>query len=251
MSHTSGKASMGPSGSFADREPCPWRIIDDIGGAFCMGAIGGSIFHLFYGSLKAPKGSRLIGARNSISARAPILGGQFAVWGGIFACCDCSLTSIRRKEDPWNSIISGATTGGILAARAGPKAMSQAAVVGGVLLALIEGMGIMLNRMLSPPLPSAEELQQAGGMSMDPTAPPTAGGFRLSNSLNSPSNPSESSSNDKSIMSKMKFPLDYWKTDGDMTNTSDITSFDRENFNTGNVVKESDSFSKSNSWWPF
>ena len=24
----------------ADREPCPWRIVDDVGGAFCMGNIG-------------------------------------------------------------------------------------------------------------------------------------------------------------------------------------------------------------------
>jgi hypothetical protein len=77
-----------------------------------------------------------------------VLGGQFAVWGGLFACCDCSLTAIRQKEDPWNSIISGATTGGILAARAGPRAMASAAVVGGVLLALIEGMGIMFSRMV-------------------------------------------------------------------------------------------------------
>ena len=26
------------------REPCPWRIIDDCGGAFSMGLIGGSVF---------------------------------------------------------------------------------------------------------------------------------------------------------------------------------------------------------------
>jgi len=26
------------------REPCPWRIVDDCGGAFTMGAIGGSLF---------------------------------------------------------------------------------------------------------------------------------------------------------------------------------------------------------------
>lgn len=251
MSHTNGKASLGPSGSFADREPCPWRIIDDIGGAFCMGSIGGSIFHLFYGSLKAPRGSRLIGARNSISARAPILGGQFAVWGGIFACCDCSLTSVRKKEDPWNSIISGATTGGILAARAGPKAMSQAAVVGGVLLALIEGMGIMLNRMLSPSLPSAEELQKAGAVSMDPTTPPTAGGFRLSNSLSNTLSSPESSSNDKGIIRKMNNPLDFWHDENEMSDTNSITSYGSENSNNTNVVNDTSSLTKKSTWWPF
>lgn len=75
------------------------------------------------------------------------------------------------QEDPWNSIISGAMTGGILAGRAGPKAMASAAVVGGVLLALIEGMGIMFTRMTAPPVPTAEDYERA----MDPTAPPTAG----------------------------------------------------------------------------
>ena len=49
--------------------------------------------------------------------RAPIVGGQFAVWGGLFSTIDCTLVYVRKKEDPWNSIISGAATGGILAAR--------------------------------------------------------------------------------------------------------------------------------------
>jgi mitochondrial import inner membrane translocase subunit TIM17 len=128
---------------FADREPCPWRIVDDVGGAFCMGCIGGGLWHTIKGARMAPPGARLQGSVSAVVARSPVLGGQFAVWGGLFACCDCTLTSIRQKEDPWNSIMSGAATGGVLAARAGPQAMASAAIVGGVLLALIEGMGIM------------------------------------------------------------------------------------------------------------
>ena len=31
------------------REPCPWRIVDDCGGAFAMGAIGGTVFHSIKG----------------------------------------------------------------------------------------------------------------------------------------------------------------------------------------------------------
>ena len=27
------------------REPCPHRILDDLGGAFAMGAVGGGIVH--------------------------------------------------------------------------------------------------------------------------------------------------------------------------------------------------------------
>lgn len=110
-----------------------------------MGAIGGGLWHSIKGARMAPAGARWAGSLSAVQARSPVLGGQFAVWGGLFACCDCTLTAIRQKEDPWNSIVSGAATGGILAVRAGPRAMASAAAVGGVLLALIEGMGIMFT----------------------------------------------------------------------------------------------------------
>lgn len=58
---------------------------------------------------------------------------------------------MRQKEDPWNSIIAGAATGGFLQMRQGPGPAARSAVFGGVLLALIEGAGIMLNRFLSNP----------------------------------------------------------------------------------------------------
>lgn len=155
-----------------DREPCPWRIVDDVGGAFAMGCVGGGTFHVIKGSWQAPSGSRMIGAVNACAARAPILGGQFAVWGGLFACFDCSLTAIRKKEDPWNSIVSGAVTGGVLAARAGPRQMATSALFGGVILAMIEGMGIAMNKSFNP---SPEEM---GMMSaQDAIAPPTSGGM--------------------------------------------------------------------------
>jgi import inner membrane translocase subunit TIM17 len=128
-----------------------------------------------------PIGSRLTGAISNTAARAPVMGGQFAVWGGLFACCDCTLSAIRQKEDPWNSIISGAATGGILAARAGPKAMASAAVVGGVILALIEGMGIWMNNYFAMPPPGMEDQMASavGPPANDITAPPTMGGLGL------------------------------------------------------------------------
>jgi len=109
------------------------------------------------------------------------MGGQFAVWGGLFACCDCTLSAIRQKEDPWNSIVSGAATGGLLAARAGPKAMASAAVVGGVILALIEGMGIWMNNYFAMPPPGMEDQMAAsvGPPANDITAPPTTGGLGM------------------------------------------------------------------------
>jgi hypothetical protein len=78
-----------------DREPCPWRFVDDVGGAFCMGNIGNGIWHSIKGARMAPASLRFAGSLSAIQARGPVLRGQFAVWGGVFACCEFSLTAIR------------------------------------------------------------------------------------------------------------------------------------------------------------
>ncbi len=44
------------------REPCPDRILDDIGGAFAMGAVGGGAWHLVKGLRNSPPGFRIRGA---------------------------------------------------------------------------------------------------------------------------------------------------------------------------------------------
>nr|QBH73032.1 mitochondrial import inner membrane translocase subunit tim17 [Nicoletia phytophila] len=156
------------------REPCPWRIVDDCGGAFTMGAIGGAVFQSIKGFRNAPSGMRrrMLGSLTAIKQRAPIIGGNFAVWGGMFSTIDCTLVHIRKKEDPWNSIISGAATGGILAARNGIPAMAGSAVIGGVLLALIEGVGILFTRLsaeqFKPVNPQMEDPSQLGGPPLGP-----------------------------------------------------------------------------------
>lgn len=155
------------------REPCPWRIVDDCGGAFTMGVIGGAIFQSIKGFRNAPSGwrQRFTGSVVAIRQRAPIIAGNFAVWGGMFSTIDCTLVHFRGgKEDPYNSIISGAATGGILAARNGLPAMVGSAIIGGVLLALIEGVGICFTRL------SAEQFKPPT-LVEDPSqlGPPTQG----------------------------------------------------------------------------
>lgn len=68
------------------------------------------------------------------------------MWGGLFSAIDCSMVYMRQKEDPWNSITSGALTGAVLSVRNGVPAMVGSAVIGGVLLALIEGVGILITK---------------------------------------------------------------------------------------------------------
>ncbi|PVU85586.1 hypothetical protein BB560_006977 [Smittium megazygosporum] len=121
-------------GSDTTRDPCPWVILNDAGGAFCMGAIGGG-------------GERFRGAVAAMRARGPVLGGNFGIWGGMFSTFDCAMRGIRQKEDPWNAIASGAITGGMLAIRGGWRTASVSAAFGGILLALIEGIGIGISRL--------------------------------------------------------------------------------------------------------
>ncbi|KAI1946964.1 translocase of the inner membrane [Ophidiomyces ophidiicola] len=144
------------------RDPCPWVALSDFGGAFCMGAIGGAVWHGVKGFRNSPYGERRIGAITAIKARAPVLGGNFGVWGGLFSTFDCAVKGIRKKEDPYNAIIAGFFTGGALAIRGGYKAARNSAIMCAVFLAVIEGVGIGFQRMMAdntrldlpPPPPS-------------------------------------------------------------------------------------------------
>ncbi|XP_021894929.1 mitochondrial import inner membrane translocase subunit TIM17-2-like [Carica papaya] len=145
------------------REPCPDRILDDVGGAFGMGAVGGSAFNFLKGVSNTPKGEKFFGGVQAVRMNAPRVGGSFAVWGGLFSTFDCSMVYLRQKEDPWNSIIAGAATGGFLQLRQGLGASARSAVFGGVLLALIEGAGIMLNKVLSAQQNMPIMIEEPGG----------------------------------------------------------------------------------------
>ena len=91
-------------------------------------------------------GMRVKGGLSALKIRAPIIGGNFGVWGGMFSTFECTLIAVRRKEDPWNAITSGALTGAVLAARGGPASAIMGGVMGGVILALIEGLQITLTK---------------------------------------------------------------------------------------------------------
>ncbi|XP_016926049.1 probable mitochondrial import inner membrane translocase subunit Tim17 4 [Drosophila suzukii] len=126
-----------------NRQPCPIRIVEDCGCAFMMGTVGGSLFEYLKGFRNAPTGLRrgLYGGFESVKLRTPSIAGSFAIWGATFSTVDCVMISYRQREDSWNSIVSGAATGGILAARNGIRAMANSAFVGCLVLAMLEGAG--------------------------------------------------------------------------------------------------------------
>ncbi|KAJ1617403.1 Tim17/Tim22/Tim23/Pmp24 family-domain-containing protein [Pavlovales sp. CCMP2436] len=135
-----------------------------------MGAIGGTVWHSVAGARNSPSGERLAGSLYAVRARAPVLGGNFAVWGGLFSTFDCALVAMRGKEDPWNAIVSGAATGYVLAARGGWRAASRSAAVGGVLLAMIEGLNHFLLRLAPQAPPPSMPPPQAPAAAYAPPA---------------------------------------------------------------------------------
>lgn len=91
---------------------------------------------------------------------------------------DCTFAYFRGVEDPWNAIAAGGATGGLLAARAGPRAIARNAVIGSVLLALIEGVGILINKTVMN-MQTAQMEKMSGGKvqkdTLEPPVPPQAG----------------------------------------------------------------------------
>lgn len=86
------------------------------------------------------------------------------LFAGMFSAVDCTLVYLRKKEDFWNAIISGGATGALLTIRQGPATMAMSAGIGAcchtvffhvgfhycagaILLAMIEGVGVVMNRM--------------------------------------------------------------------------------------------------------
>ncbi|RKP00517.1 hypothetical protein CXG81DRAFT_13143 [Caulochytrium protostelioides] len=168
------------------RDPCPYAIVYDVGVGFSMGAIGGSVWHGFKGYRNSPRGYRFSGLVTGIKTRAPVLGGNFAVWSGLFNTGDCLIAGVRGTEDAWNPILAGAGTGAILAARSGKRAMLISAAFGGVILAVMEGVGSLVSRLsagqYAPQAPALPEFAQAPQMptlaSVGAVAGPTNADFQ-------------------------------------------------------------------------
>lgn len=143
--------------------PCPHRIIDDAGGAFLMGMIGGGIWHGWKGFRRNPSGYKFAGIRDGMRLNAPRIGGNFGVWCGLFSSFDCLLASryVRNKEDTWNPIISGGLTGATLAARAGMRACLTQGAIGAFFLAMIEGLSHAVGSMMDDSQASQMAIAQA------------------------------------------------------------------------------------------
>lgn len=133
-----------------------------------MGSVCGTAFHAFVGARNSPRGERFAGSITAIKIKAPILGGNFAIWGGLFSTFDCTLLWARGKEDWKNGVAAGFFTGGALALRAGWKRCLGSAITGGVFIGLIEGFTVWMQKFQATTMRDAARLATPAAPPVDP-----------------------------------------------------------------------------------
>jgi import inner membrane translocase subunit TIM17 len=97
------------------------------------------------GAWNAPKKQRLYSGLCHVRNRAPYLGGNFGLWGGIFSSVECLLIHYRQIDDKYNTVAAGFITGGVLAIRGGASQAFKQALLGGMILTIIEGVSTLMT----------------------------------------------------------------------------------------------------------
>ncbi|XP_062195068.1 mitochondrial import inner membrane translocase subunit TIM17-1-like [Phragmites australis] len=100
-------------------------VIDFVGDAFVLGAVGGSAFHFARGFRRGSPGG-LAGAVGAVRANAPRIAGKFGAYCAVFSAIESAVSFARRREDSWSSIAAGAATWGLHALHRGAPAPAAA-----------------------------------------------------------------------------------------------------------------------------
>ncbi|XP_078179342.1 mitochondrial import inner membrane translocase subunit TIM22-4-like [Carex rostrata] len=94
-----------------------------------MGGGLGLVMGLFIGSLDNPLNKDEMTGRQQLTFQAKQMGRRsvnsakaFAVMGLIFSAVECVVEKARAKHDMTNTVAAGCATGGVLSAKAGPRA---------------------------------------------------------------------------------------------------------------------------------
>lgn len=92
-----------------------------MGSGFGLGMLLGSIFNFVKGAYTSPVRERLWGGLILAKRRAPITGGNFAAWMGLFGFWQCALLYATGHDSHLNQVLAGAITGGMVNLRGGIK----------------------------------------------------------------------------------------------------------------------------------
>lgn len=118
--------------------PFPGRMFYDVGDSFITGCSLGSMWYFLKGAYFALPRERIKGGLHLVRGKATGLGGSFASWSFFYSLSYCASAYIRKKNDPFNSIMAGFSTGFILSLRSGIKSAFKSGITGCLILTSIE-----------------------------------------------------------------------------------------------------------------
>ncbi|CAM8901788.1 unnamed protein product [Rhodiola kirilowii] len=162
------------------------EILYQTGGIYVMGLVCTSSYYFLKGTFKSPYGQRFIGATQAVGMNANWFPKQLAVYSCLFDTFECTLISLRQKDDAWNEIVAGAASFGCLDIRRGLVKASRRALIGGVVVAALTGVESMWRKSQDMPkrqnmiIASIQGQDQAGSAAVEisqPSACPWLGGL--------------------------------------------------------------------------
>ena len=87
-----------------------------------------------------------MGAIELLRKRAPLLGGNFATWMGLFGAFQCLLVHFTHRDSHLNQVIAGACTGGLINIRGGWKYAMRGAISGGIFIGVFNIFEIIMTK---------------------------------------------------------------------------------------------------------
>ncbi|KAF8697468.1 hypothetical protein HU200_036070 [Digitaria exilis] len=115
------------------------RFVDYAGEGFLFGAAFGSAFYAIKGFRNSAVGGRLAGAGRAALVNAPRVGGMLGTISFLFSASNSAMALARQKDDPWNSIVAGATSMGLFHMHLGARTAAVSALIGATVSVALEG----------------------------------------------------------------------------------------------------------------
>ncbi|TPX69127.1 hypothetical protein SpCBS45565_g02655 [Spizellomyces sp. 'palustris'] len=110
-------------------ESCPAKVVLSGGAGFALGGAFGMFMSSVDWGMNTEEFQKM-STKQQIKVTLKDMGNRsyssaknFAVVGAVFAGTECLIETYRAKNDLWNGVSAGCITGGVLAAKAGPKAV--------------------------------------------------------------------------------------------------------------------------------
>jgi import inner membrane translocase subunit TIM17 len=120
--------------------------VDDLGQGFGLGLILGSMWNFMKGVYISPAKERIRGGILLAKRRAPITGGNFASWMGLFGFWQCSLLYATGQDSHANQILAGALTGGMVNLRGGWKYAQRGFFSGALFIGVFNMIEVLVTK---------------------------------------------------------------------------------------------------------